>query len=296
MRVLLTGGSGFLGRYVCAELESLGIEYCNLQRRTSTSTKMKTLDILNDNKLFQLVDEIRATHLIHLAWYTEHGAFWESTQNDSWRLATMKLVERFYRAGGKHVLITGTCAEYDWQYGYCREYLTPLNPKSLYSISKNSTRIAIESMCNDFGTTLTWCRIFYSYGHGEKSQRLIPSIFDVFSGKIPPFGVNAGSYLDFLNVRDVAQAIRICTLTGFNGDVNISSGQPVQVCDLVKKIARINNQDPKKILGIDPASEVTHKFLVGSNERLKQMGWQQKILLDDGLRIYHAERIKNGKV
>ena len=57
---------------------------------------------------------IRPEVLIHLAWYAEHGKYWTSPENVRWVEASLALLRGFAAAGGRRVVMAGTCAEYEW--------------------------------------------------------------------------------------------------------------------------------------------------------------------------------------
>ena len=286
MRVLLTGATGFVGRYVARELERQGIEYVGLQRGMTSDHRSIQMDLLGTNELEELFQKLNPTHLIHVAWYAEHGKYWDSDLNLEWTSATKRLVEAFCASGGQHVVITGTCAEYDWANGYCVEDVTPLKPKSLYGICKDTTRRIIELVVEKHGVSMSWARIFFPYGPGEAPQRLIPSLFKALKGEALPFGVNGKSYRDLLHVEDAARAVLACAQSKFIGAVNVCSGRPVQICDVVNAIAIITSSDPNIILELAPRTQEVNQFLVGANKNLQSLGWQQEIMLGQGLLNY----------
>lgn len=286
MKVMLTGATGFVGRYVAKELERQGIEYMSLQRGMANDARAIQMDLLGTNELESLFQGFEPTHLVHLAWYAEHGKYWDSGLNLQWIIATKRLVEAFCSSGGQHVVITGTCAEYDWSHGYCVEDVTPLKPKSLYGICKDTTRRIIELTVEKQGVSMSWARVFFPYGPGEASQRLIPSLFSAFKGEVMPFGVNASSYRDLLHVEDAARAILACAQNNFLGAVNICSGIPVKISEVVNTVARISNCDPGFIFKIPPKNADTNNFLVGNNKKLRSLGWNQEIALHQGLVNY----------
>jgi nucleoside-diphosphate-sugar epimerase len=195
-------------------------------------------------------------------------------------------VEAFCSSGGQHVVITGTCAEYDWSHGYCVEDVTPLKPKSLYGICKDTTRRVIELVVEKHGVSMSWARVFFPYGPGEASQRLIPSLFKAFKAEGLPFGVNASSYRDLIHVEDAARAVLACTQSKFVGAVNICSGKPVQISNVVDAIAKINKCDPEIILKLAPKKLENNHLLVGDNKKLESLGWKQEIALEQGLLNY----------
>jgi nucleoside-diphosphate-sugar epimerase len=134
MKVLLTGGSGFIGMHVLAALQDEGVEVVVIGRSgLSGAVRQIEADLLTltQDEINELLRKECVTHLLHLAWVAEHGKYWTSPLNLRWVDATVRLVEAFCTTGGQHIVIAGTCAEYDWSYGYCREESTPLSPTTL---------------------------------------------------------------------------------------------------------------------------------------------------------------------
>lgn len=288
MRVLLTGASGFLGRHVIQSLRHQGIETVALGRqcpREGGVTDFLTADLLTTPDMAALVQAAGATHLLHLAWFAEHGRYWTSPLNLRWVEASMRLVEAFCANGGQHVVVAGSCAEYDWTYGYCREDHTPLQAATLYGTAKDATRRLVMAICAQHQVPCAWGRVFLPFGAGEVAQRLIPSLIAVFRGQRAPFGVNASAYRDFLHVSDVAQGFRCLLQRGANGAFNISSGQATLLADLVRALADLLDADAQAVLGLTSARPGEPHLLVGANDRIQALGWQPTLSLAQGLRL-----------
>lgn len=285
MKVLVTGATGFIGKHLTRTLESRGIKFVVLGRNATMKNGVQ-VDLLKKESFYEILHKIKPTHLIHLAWYTDHGKFWNAATNVDWINVTFKLIEAFYKNGGKHALIAGTCAEYDWSHGYCVENVTPERPNTLYGETKDATRRLVELLKFQHRMTLTWARIFFPYGIGEAQGRLIPSLFRVFRESNAPFGVNASSYRDFLHISDTIEALLLCTMKKIDGIINISSGKPVQIAHIVKEIAIICNANPEKLLNYESARINDPSFLVGSNQKLLSYGWHQNVNLREGLLTY----------
>ena len=296
MRVLITGATGFVGRHLVSRLASRGIECVTIGRNADTiSSHHIKHDLLSSASFESVLSKVNPTHLIHLAWYTEHGRYWDSDLNHDWSRSTCQILDAFYRCGGRHAFISGTCAEYDWEYGYCVEGLTPTNPNTHYGIAKDATRRHCEQIKKKYGGTLGWGRIFYPFGTGESQSRLIPSLFRVFKKRQQAFGVNCNVYRDFLYVSDVADAIVCCVLSNYDGPVNISSGNAIRLEELVREIASICNADPDAILRREPHNKMEPRYIVGANQRLRTLGWMPSIGFRAGLEIYHSQE-KNESV
>jgi len=287
MRVLLTGASGFLGRYVLEELRRNEIETVIVGRHRPQNSQWATfveVDLISPDVSFDFVREIDASHLVHLAWYAEHGKYWSSPLNLDWVDATAKLVQRFCETGGRHVVVAGTCAEYEWSQPVCREDETALNPSTLYGTTKDAARRLTHAVCAAHDVRCDWGRIFLPYGRGENRERLIPSLIDVFSGKRAAFGVNAAAYRDFLHVSDVAAGFMTLLRSGEGRTYNVASGSPVLLSDVVKMIAELMEADPTPVLSLATSRPGEPTHLVGDNSRIKSLGWHPKLTLRDGLK------------
>jgi nucleoside-diphosphate-sugar epimerase len=291
MKVLITGSSGFIGSRVVGLLERSNIDYIAMGRGFTTRNGITT-DLITTNELEYIIADIGATHLIHLAWYTEHGAYWNALVNLDWVRASVRLVDAFYRAGGKHALVAGTCAEYAWNDELCREGITPEQPATLYGESKHAAHRLCRILQREHGTSLAWSRLFFPYGPGESSQRLIPSLFRVFAQHEQPFGVQASSQRDFLSADDVAEALFHCSRSNFDGTLNISSGTAVSIESVVREIAELCGRDPDAVLSLQPIRKAEAKLVAGDNSILKSLGWSQRVELQDGLRSYFNEYVK----
>jgi nucleoside-diphosphate-sugar epimerase len=237
------------------------------------SSEHLTIDLLEDQCFDELLMNLKPTHLVHLAWCTEHGKYWASEENLRWVCSTYGLLNAFLKHGGRYAFIAGTCAEYDWRYGYCDEELTPCNPGTLYGIAKDATRRMCQLLASNYDIPLTWGRIFFPYGPSEKSQRLIPSLFKAFRGELEPFGVNNRYLRDFVHVDDLVSAILTCIQRKLDGVINLSSGNPVALEQIVRIIATVEGKDPNLILDRRSPDRAEPQLLVGKNEKLRSLGW-----------------------
>jgi len=287
MKVLLTGGSGFVGRHVLHAMQQQGVPAV-LAGRTRPAAlgtaQFIAVDLLDTTSHDELVQAAQATHLLHLAWVTGHGVYWNSPLNLRWLDATVQLVRSFCAAGGTHVVAAGSCAEYDWnQHGVCEEGLTPLRPDTVYGVAKDATRLQIEALCAQHGVRCAWARIFFPFGEGEDVRRLVPSVVRALRGEIEPFGVNAHTQRDFLPVQDLASALLTLLQTPAAGSYNLCSGVPTRIGDLVGMLAQSIGVDASTVLGLTSSRAPGPDLLAGDNSRLRALGWNMQGTLTNAL-------------
>jgi nucleoside-diphosphate-sugar epimerase len=289
-RILVTGGTGFIGRYTVAQLLALGYEVHLVSRRPPAIRSGEPLlhhhscDILDLQQQSNLLREVRPSHLMHFAWCTTPGEYWTSTENIAWAQFSLALLQHFVECGGSRVVFAGSCAEYDWSHGYCSEKLTPTIPMSLYGTCKNGLREIFEGYCHRTEVRAAWGRIFFLYGPHEHRLRLVPSIIlSLLQGKRAL--CSHGQLLrDFMYVADVAAAFVALLESEVTGCVNISSGRPVAIREIVDTIAvqmgrkELVDYGPVGVCGDEPP------LLVGDTSRLSdEVGFSPKIALIEGI-------------
>lgn len=282
-RVLVTGASGFIGRRVLPRLHERGFEIHPVGRRPAVAgaAHWHTADLLDEAQRRALVKKVSATHLLHLAWYTEHGRFWEAPENVLWAAATIQLGLEFSRAGGRRAVFAGTCAEYDWTVGgRYTEVTTPIGPTTLYGACKDASRRVVEHL----ETEAAWGRVFFLYGPEEHPARLVANVARLLIDG-DRAATSAGTQCrDFLHVDDVADAFAALLDSDVSGPVNIGSGEAVTVRHVVELIARAAGRPDLLDVGALQQRAGEPQQLVPDVTRLREeVGWRPAFNLERGL-------------
>lgn len=288
MKIAVTGATGFIGRYIIKALLAQGHDIVVVGRSAPAEDHRLTFirsDLLARDNYSWIADH-RPSHLLHLAWYAEHGKFWTSPLNLDWCDVTVRLTAAFCEYGGERIVIAGSCAEYDWSFGYCREEITPINPTTLYGIAKDSARRMAERICQTHRVSFAWGRIFFPFGPGEHTQRLIPSVAHALLGWRPPFAINTQHWRDFLPVESIAAGFVFLLNQKVSGVFNICSGRPTQLSELIRYLGTVLDKDPAPLLARTVHQKDIPHFLVGDNTVLLNIGWQPKYDLWDSLQYY----------
>jgi nucleoside-diphosphate-sugar epimerase len=286
-RVLVTGASGYVGRQTLAPLARLGFEIHGLARRPldDPACRWHALDLFDSAALAAALETIRPSHLLHLAWTTEHGKFWTDPANDSWRAATLDLVERFIAAGGRRCVIAGSCTEYDWS-GSCplSEAHTPLRPATLYGQAKAAAFRAVRAKAAAGGLSYAHARLFFSYGPFEQPQRLVPLIIrSLLKGE--PARLTTGTQLrDFLDVRDLGRCLALLLASEVDGAVNVASGEGVSVARIAGVLGDvIGRPDLIRLGAMSPPREEPASIVADTSRLMTQVGVRPEVGLEQGL-------------
>jgi nucleoside-diphosphate-sugar epimerase len=290
-RVLLTGASGFVGRHAVEHLRGRGFEVHAVSSRRPPALPASDLadwhcaDLLDPMAAQSLLKQVRPSHLLHLAWYAEHGKFWTSTENLRWVQASLRLLREFGEAGGRRAVMAGTCAEYDWSTGGpCSERLTPLAPSTLYGRCKHDLHSRAEEWCRRAGIQFAWGRIFFVHGPAEHPDRLVPSVARaVLAGQPAPCS-HGRQLRDFLYSADVADAFAALLDSSVWGAVNVASGEPVSIREMVELVAMVAGDVSLVRLGALPARDGDPPELVADVRRLQgEVGWAPQLTLREGV-------------
>ncbi|MDQ6962308.1 MAG: NAD-dependent epimerase/dehydratase family protein [Mariprofundaceae bacterium] len=274
-RVIVTGGTGFIGNHTVLALLKLGYEVHLTSSRHDAFPLQKsnlffhTCDLLDEAQQKKLFSDVRPSHLLHLAWDVTHGEFWTTENNLRWVQASLSLLKYFHQFGGKRTVFAGTCAEYDWKHGYCVEGLTPLIPNTLYGTCKNSLNSIVQCYCDLNNISHAWGRVFHLYGPQEGSSRFVPSIICSMLRQKTVKCSQGTQIRDFMHVEDVSSAFVHLLNSEVQGDINIASGLAVSLKSVIKLIAKGTNYSGGIDFGAIPMPQSEPSLLVGAVKRLQ---------------------------
>lgn len=234
-RILLTGAGGFVGGAVLRRLSGAGHQVIAItSSAVPPAGKWRRLDLLgaSADEVAALVEETRATHCIHAAWYTQHRDYLAADVNRDWAAASLRLAEGFAAGGGQRFIGLGTCLEYD-QTSPGRSFSesgTPLAADSLYARCKLELFERLSERME--GSSFAWARIFFVYGPGDRGGRLIPYILGRLATGERAEARFGGLERDYVHVDDLASQITAIALSDAPGAFNVGSGRAVRIADM----------------------------------------------------------------
>ena len=298
MNVLVTGGAGFIGRWVVKKLLDEGYEVCVLD--DLSNGRMENIEEFKINSEFEFVSgDIRDKNLLGAVFKDVdiciHAAasinVQESIENpqrfyDVNVNGTFNILEMARKRDVKVVLI-GTCMVYDLTSLEAISETHPVNPKSPYAGSKLAAENLALSYFHAYGLPIVITRPFNTYGPYQKSDMEggVVSIFirAFLEGKTLNVFGDGTQTRDLLYVEDCADFVVKTTFSdkavgeiinaGYGGDIAIKD-LALLICKDAERIKHVEHHHPQ--------SEIP-KLLCDYTKAKKLLGWEPKTSLKEGI-------------
>ncbi len=260
MKVLITGATGFIGRKIVETLKAENIEILVLIRTSASEYKIanpelhvieSSIENISEDKLLDL----KIDTIIHFAWANVSKVMLESHITEE--LASQKqFLLKAMNCGVKKIIISGSCFEYGKINGALDVNKIIPEPNTCYGIAKNNLRIWLEDYVKEMpDIAVAWMRIFYAYGEGQHERSLYAQLIKSIENDEKTFNMSRGFQIrDFISVDEIALAVlnNLMNLKPGFKLLNICSGNPVSVRELVEDILRKNNAEMQLNLGFYP--------------------------------------------
>ena len=244
-KILITGGTGFVGRQIVRSLSKKNVEI-TLVVRTGKENTVKNVpsvkkvitsqDIFLENKHWWSNACEGINTVIHAAWYVKPRKYLESEHNIECLIGSLELARGAASAKVARFIGIGTCLEYeDSEIGVSIQ--TPLKPSNTYASTKASLFTACSTYFPARGVEFAWCRLFNLYGEGEDRRRLVPYVRGkILKGEVAE--LTSGKQIrDYMDVSQAGDKIAEIALGREVGPFNICSGLKTTIRAFAEKIA-----------------------------------------------------------
>ena len=262
MKILITGGLGFIGSAVVQKALNDGIYVLNVDKKTyaanlGMSHKFKqhqnyrelVLDIQDTKDLPDQIELFQPNHIIHLAAEShvdnsiaEPDSFIKSNILGTYNLITIvqKLIEQKKLPDGFKFIHVSTDEVYG-SLGLKGSFDTSSNirPNSPYSASKASSDLLVRSWHKTFGFPGLITHCSNNYGPNQSYEKLIPKVIKCFhlAEKFSLYG-SGENVRDWIHVDDHVAGLFLALSKGFPGKVyNFGGNYELSNNDIIKKIA-----------------------------------------------------------
>lgn len=287
MRVLITGATGFLGQHCLARLLGEDCEVHAVSRsgeHRSDRVHWLVADLRDPGQAIGVIQAVRPTHLLHLAWEATPGKYGSSPDNLSWLQASVAMATAFGAGGGKRFVGAGTSFEYDPGDRPCLEDATPIRPASIYGKCKAACWLAIEAVAAHHRFAAAWGRIFLPYGPGDPPARLIPSVLSALAAGGPVETTHGQQQRDLIYATDIADLFLRLLLSSESGAFNIGTGKATKIRSVVELLAtRRGGLDRVRFGAIEPPAGDPAVLVADMDKVASRLGWSAPTSIDAGL-------------
>jgi len=295
MKVLVTGGCGFIGSHVVDMLVEDGHDVSVFDDLSSGSVEnlnekaeLYTGDLRNRTEIDAFFRMVQPEAVIHHAAQIDVQ---ESMKNPAYDCSvniqgTVDLLDLAIRYGTKRFIYASSAAVYGNPEYLGIDEKHPCNPESFYGYSKLVPETYISMMAEKAVISYAVLRYANVYGPRQKA-RGEGGVVAVFTERMQTgkdciiFG-DGEQTRDFIYVKDIARANLIALYSDQNFTVNVSTGESTSVNELFGIMKEAYGYDRKAVYKPARDGDIEHSWLENSNIK-KTLGWTPAYTVGDGI-------------
>lgn len=291
--VLVTGATGFVGPYL---VQALAKKDAKIKILTLDNSKIFLNNDISEIEFFrgdivkpEILDGITkdVDFVFHLAAISnvDHAIKNPVNTYDVNVRGTLNLLEEARKNSVQKFVYVSSSHVYGVPQYIPVDEKHPIAPREPYSASKAAAEHIVNAYSSTFNINTAIVRPFNIYGPGQDESFLIPSIVKQATGSKVIEAGNLEPTRDFTYITDVVAGFLKIAQYG-SGVYNIGSGVEIRVGDLIRKIIDIVNPDIeiRSIAARQRSGGVEIPRLCADVSRLKELGWEPRIGIDEGLK------------
>jgi UDP-glucose 4-epimerase len=298
LKILVTGGCGFIGSHIVDRLIMHGFETAAADDLSSGS--LKYLAVHNGKAAFyqcsilstefeNAVKHFQPDAVIHLAAQVSVSRSVQDMVHDAEIniMGSVRLIELAKKYGIKKIIYSSSAAVYGSPQFLPVTTDHPLNPMSPYGISKMIVEKYLTAAQSLFGIEYMVLRFGNVYGPRQNSQGE-GGVISIFINRMmkdsnPVIFGDGMNTRDFIFAGDVAEANLSALNASSSGIVNISSGVETSINELVTRLQQLMNKKIQPVHTMPRGEDIRFSVLC-NKEALTALNWKPSVSLDDGLK------------
>ncbi len=292
MRVLVTGGCGFIGSHLVRRLVAAGNRVVVLDKLTYAGNPRNLDGVEHVFHQGDIADPVAvaaaaegAGAIVNVAAETHvDRSIVGATEFVNTNVLGTQVLLDWARDHGVRYLQVSTDEVYgDIDAGSSRES-DPLRPSSPYAASKASGDLLALAAVRTHGVDVVITRGSNTYGPNQYPEKLIPFFTtNALDGKPLPVYGDGRQMRDWLHVEDHAAGIELVLREGKTGEVyNVAGGEEVENVEITRRIVELTGADPALVTRVEDRPGHDRRYSLDA-AKLKGLGWSPAHSLADGL-------------
>ncbi len=300
MRLLVTGGAGFIGSEFVRQAVSRGNKVCVVDKLTYAGDLERLreveggytfyrCDVVNREFVEHIFRSERPEVVVHFAAesHVDRSILNAEPFVDSNVKGTLVLLDAA-RKHGVDLFVNIATDEVYGELGETGQFYesTPLNPNSPYSVSKAAADMLGRAYHRTYGLPVVTLRPCNNYGPWQYPEKLIPVIvLKVLMGqKVPVYG-KGENVREWLYVGDCAEAVWAAIERGKAGEVyNIGSGEERRNIDVVRFVLGVMGKGEELIEFVEDRPGHDFRYSLNAEKAKRELGWEARVGFEEGMK------------
>jgi dTDP-glucose 4,6-dehydratase len=293
MRIVVTGGAGFIGSHCAKRLAAAGEEVVVLDKLTYSGNRANLEgadvefvegDIADLDVVGRAAEGADAILNFAAETHVDRSIFGAAEFIDTDVLGTYVLLDYAREHGTRFVQVSTDEVYGDVPEGESSREDDPLRPSSPYSASKAGGDLQVLAAVRTYGVNASITRGSNTYGPNQYPEKIIPLfITNALDGEPLPVYGDGRQVREWLHVEDHCAAVELVLREGRRGEVyNVGGGEEVENRDLTARILELTGTDESLIRHVDDRPGHDRRYSLDTS-RLRSLGWEPKHVLADGL-------------
>lgn len=283
---LVTGATGFVGKYLVNNLLQKGVEVTVITRDFSKiSPEIRERVQCKGSDLNAELPEFNQDVVFHLAALTDlpecsrdpQKAYRENVQ------ATLNLLTKCMSV--KKFVYVSTLGVYGEPQRFPVSEDDPARPVEPYAASKLSAEAFVQGFCTSRRIPFIIARLFNVYGPGQNNRFVIPKIVEAAVKKENIELRNTDSTRDFIFIDDAINGFIALAESPLQGVYNLGSGKETSIDEVIKKLEKLINKPISFRIVQDSNSPQVRRSVADIQKISKDVGWNPHVSLEQGLRV-----------
>ena len=294
MRVLVTGGAGFIGSHFAKRLQRAGEDVVVLDKLTysgnaanleGSGIELVVGDVCDPRAVEQAARRCEAIVNFAAETHVDRSIIGATDFGRTEFVGTQTLLELVRKTEVRYVQVSTDEVYGDLEAGGSSRESDPLRPSSPYSVAKAAADLHIPAYVRTFAIQACITRGSNTYGPNQYPEKLIPLFAtNALDGEPLPLYGDGKQVRDWLYVEDHCAGVEAALRRGRAGEIyNIGGGHELENIEVVEQIIEQTSADPKLLQHVEDRPGHDRRYSLSCEKAKQDLGWEPVVPFADGL-------------